>query len=124
MSDYKPIVIQPCPDCPFRKDVFGFLGRFRAEQIAESIGFLGQSFTCHKSNDYNSETGEAVITERSRHCAGAALLLEKEGKLNQPMQVAIRLGCYNQPIGKELVFDSLVEFIEHHDWMPESEETE
>lgn len=111
---YKAIVPQPCKDCPFRKDVPGFLTQSRAEEIAHGIGFLGESFTCHKSNSFDDETGEVVVTERSRHCAGAALILEKEEKPNQVMQVAERLGHYNQPVGAELVFDSLAEFVDHH----------
>lgn len=109
-----PVTTKPCPHCPFRKDVPGFLSRGRAQEIADSLGKLGQSFTCHETNDYDGETGEAVVTIESRHCAGAALVLEAERKPNQLMQVAERLGYYTKPTGAELIFGSLQQFVEHH----------
>lgn len=108
-----PVTTKPCPHCPFRNDQPGFLSHYRAQEIADSLAF-GQSFTCHETNDFDDESGEAIVTIDSRHCAGAALILEAEGNPNQLMQVAQRLGYYNQPTGAELVFGSLQEFVEHH----------
>jgi hypothetical protein len=116
------VTTRPCPHCPFRRDVPGFLSRYRAQQIADSLD-RGQSFTCHETNDYpqgglarpcDDETGEAIVTIDSIHCAGAALILEAEGNPNQLMQVAERLRYYIKPTGSELVFRSLEEFVEHH----------
>lgn len=108
-----PVTTRPCPHCPFRADVAGFLSRYRAQEIAASLA-SGQGFTCHETNDYDDESGEAIVTADSRHCAGAALVLEAEGKPNTLMQVAERLGYYIKPAGSELVLGSLVEFVEHH----------
>lgn len=107
------VTARPCPHCPFRKNVPGFLSRYRAQEIADSLD-RGQSFTCHETNDYDDETGEAIVTTSSLHCAGAALILEAEKNPNQLMQVASRLGYYTRPTGDELVLGSLGEFVEHH----------
>lgn len=107
------VTTRPCPHCPFRRDVPGFLSRYRAQEIADSLD-RGQSFTCHETNNYDDETGEAIVTIDSIHCAGAALILEAEGNPNQLMQVAERLGYYVKPAGEALVFGSLGEFVEHH----------
>lgn len=108
-----PVTSRPCPHCPFRRDVPGFLSRYRAQEIADSLD-RGQSFTCHETNNYDDETGEAIVTIDSIHCAGAALILEAEGNPNQLMQVAERLGYYVKPAGEEVVLGSLGEFVEHH----------
>lgn len=111
---FNPVTSRPCTHCPFRRDAPGFLHGDRAEEIADSLLVSGQSFTCHETNDYDWKSGEAVVTIDSKHCAGAALVLLAEGRPNQLMQVAERLGYWQEPEGQELVFDSLVEFVRHH----------
>lgn len=106
-----PVTSRPCKHCPFRRDQFGFLGEARAEEIAISLQH-GQSFTCHETNDYADETGKAIVTIESKHCAGAALMLADNP--NQLMQVTQRLGYWVEPEGRELVFKSLEEFVRHH----------
>ena len=103
---YKPFVPHPCPDCPFRKDTHPFLTR--ARQIAMAISTNQEAFTCHKTND------GAIVTAKSRHCAGAILILEKMGVLNISMRMALILKCYNRPTGGELIFETLEEFVNHH----------
>ena len=113
---FNPIMTKPCQYCPFRKNGPGFLGKDRAKEIAESIGKLGESFPCHKTIDYTDpdpDTGHGLVTEDSRFCAGACLVLVKEQRPNQIMQVADRLGFYSEPEGSELVFDSLQDFIDY-----------
>ena len=59
---YQAVVPHPCPNCHFRADRLGFLSRPRAQQIADSLR-RGESFTCHKTNDFDNEAGETVLTE-------------------------------------------------------------
>lgn len=109
-----PYVMHPCDNCPFRKDaILGWLGRQRAVEIA--TGVAETSFTCHKTNDINDQ-GQTEVTTHSRHCAGAALVLQKEGIKNQHMQVAdwLNVAYYEDIRGKERVFSCLADFIEHH----------
>lgn len=111
---FNPVMPRPCPHCPFRTDVEGYLRAERAQEIANSLRW-GQSFPCHETVDYDSgEEGEGIVTLDTRHCAGAALVLENEGCPNQLMQVAERLGYYTQPDGAEWVFKNLEKFVWHH----------
>ena len=116
MSEFQPFIRKPCKHCPFKKDCLkGWLGRDRAEEIAHSIGFLGQAFTCHNTNE---STDEGIkVTVGSKHCAGAAILLDREDKHNQSMQIAQRLGLVTMDwfMGRDEVFDTLKDFINHHD---------
>ncbi len=109
-----PVTNRPCQHCPFRHDNPGFLSGSRAQEIADSLN-RGQSFTCHETDDYDDETGEAVVTIESKHCAGAALMLADNP--NQLMQVVQRLGYWVEPEGRELVFESFDEFVRHHSYM-------
>jgi len=64
-----------------------------------------QSFICHET-----------IHKHKEHCAGAAILLLKENRFNQIMQVATRLGNpFVANLTKhETVYDSFEEFIAAH----------
>lgn len=112
-KEFNPYVMHPCPDCPFRTDCMpGWLGRERAAEIAEQTQSI--SFTCHETNDH-SEDGP-LVTQASRHCAGAALVLLKNGQRNASMMLshALEIPHYRDIRGEGLVFDSLGEFIDHH----------
>ena len=106
---------RPCSQCPFRRDVPGFLHPARAEEIADAL--LGdQTFACHKTVDYDEDDGEGQVTSASQHCAGASIVLEKMDRPNQMMRIAERLRFYDR---RKLdmdapVFDDLDEFIDHH----------
>ena len=82
----------PCDDCPFRVAPRFHFDEDRACEIAQALR-RGESFSCHKTLDYSESAG--AVTPQTRHCAGAMLVLEKEGRPNQLMQVAQRLGCYD-----------------------------
>ena len=103
---------RPCPHCPFRSDRPGFLRRDRAREIADSLK-TGATFSCHATNEFDEE-GEAV--EEGQHCAGAAIVLEKEGRPNQLMRISERIGFYDRTkLDMEApVFDSLRAFVAHH----------
>lgn len=78
---------------PFRKDSLkGWLGRERMVEILET-----DSFVCHKSTDLQ--------------CAGHMLINDND---NSFVRLAGRMGIPLQLTGRELVFDSLSECIEHH----------
>ncbi|RJF74994.1 hypothetical protein D3875_03070 [Deinococcus cavernae] len=57
---------RPCKDCPFRRDVRGYLGRDRIESIIEGHQ-EGVPFFCHKTS---SIPGYHVTDRRVRYCAG------------------------------------------------------
>lgn len=83
----------PCKNCPFRKDTLrGWLGSDRMTEILES-----QSFVCHKKTNLQ--------------CAGHMLV---NGQKNDFVRLAGRLGIELDLSGKELVFDSAEECIQHH----------
>ena len=89
----KPHPRTPCGDCPFRLTPrFHFSGG-RASEIATALR-RGESFSCHETTGYGA-SDEGELTPRTRHCAGAMLVLEKEGRPNQLMQIAARLGHYD-----------------------------
>lgn len=84
----------PCKDCPFRKDSLkGWLGKERAEEIAEST-----SFTCHK-------------TEKQLQCAGHMIVSSENSDY---VKLAHRLDIPTGLSGHEKVFETKQQFIEHH----------
>lgn len=93
MSIKLPYVKKPCKDCPFRKDCLrGWLSRSRMDEILES-----DTFVCHKNTDLQ--------------CAGHMLI---KGNANAFVRLANRLGFKMRLRGRELVFDTEREAIEHH----------
>lgn len=95
---------RPCGNCPFRTDRVPFLDRERAQDIADSLA-ADASFHCHKTVDYDSEDGTGEITQESKHCAGALIVMEHENRPNQMMRIAERIGFYDRTA---LVMDSPV----------------
>lgn len=95
---------QPCEKCPFRTDIPPFLTKERICDLEQGLIGKQATFTCHMTNDY-SEDGDGVETDKSQHCAGALILLEKLEAPNQMMRIAERLNYYNY---KKLKMDSNV----------------
>ena len=88
-----PNVKKPCRDCPYRRDSQkGWLGEERMAELLEA-----NSFVCHKN--------------KSLQCAGHMLV---KGDENQFVSLAKRLDMPLNLSGRELVFDSKEECIEHH----------
>ncbi len=83
----------PCKECPFLKSMKHGFTLKRLNEFAQS------QFPCHKSaaEEENEETGasEFVATEKSVHCAGALIFLEKRNAPNQMMRICERLGMYD-----------------------------
>lgn len=106
---------KPCPKCPFRRDVGGYLTKARAREIATAIMQQDATFSCHETVAFDDD-GESTHSSNEQHCAGAAILLEKIGCANQMMRIMERLGAYdrNKLQMDAPVFDSVREFIEHH----------
>ncbi len=84
---------KPCKDCPFRKDTLkGWLGENRMTEILKS-----DSFVCHKNT--------------SLQCAGHMILRDTNNifvKTANLMKINLNLS------GKELVFNSVQNCINHH----------
>lgn len=88
-----PHVKKPCSNCPFRKDIVkGWLGR---DRMTEILG--APSFVCHKKT--------------SMQCAGHMLI---NGKENHFVRLAGSLGIALKLSGRDQVFDTKADCIEHH----------
>lgn len=106
---------RPCPHCPFRVDIPGYLRRGRAIEIAESIA-CGSEFPCHKTTVLTDDGEDLEAGPDSQFCAGALIVLERQQAPNQAMRIAERVGVYaavtldmEAPVAR-----SLFEFVDHH----------
>jgi hypothetical protein len=91
-------LVRPCGDCPFRSDKPGYL---KPERIRSILGgghgrahWPAVSFPCHKTIDYVGDD-RAVIPPTAQQCAGVMIILTREGRPNDAMQIAQRLGLWN-----------------------------
>lgn len=82
----KYTMTSPCEDCPFLKKMIGF-SLLRLNQFAQC------AFPCHKTA--SNIKGQFHANEKSVHCAGALIFLEKREMPNQMMRIAERLGMYD-----------------------------
>jgi hypothetical protein len=86
---------KPCANCPFRKDVpEGWLGSERMAEIIEA-----GSFVSHKKTHLQ--------------CAGHMLI---NGESNEFVRMANRLKIPLELSGRELLFDTGDQCIEHHNY--------
>lgn len=97
--------IAPCDNCPFRSDKPFHLAAGRVREI--QAGLVRGDFPCHKTTiDSDDENGcSRTATDRSQHCAGALILLEKLEEPSQMMRIMERLGGYDR---RKLKMDSPV----------------
>ena len=113
---------RPCAKCPFRSDEPGYLTAGRVREIVRAITAQDQTFACHKTVDYSGDedgednAGEGLVTRDSQHCAGALIFLEHQGRSNQMMRIAERLGLYDRTTlhMDAPVFDSAADMAKHH----------
>lgn len=84
-------LVTPCNLCPFRNDE----GRLYVH-VSVLRGMASGPFCCHKTGVVNDETSEIEPTEKSQHCAGALIMMEKMKTPNQMMRIAERLGMYDR----------------------------
>jgi hypothetical protein len=98
----------PCLHCPFRADKTRCVLRAqRAKAIAKSL-LSGEMFPCHETVNHSRRN-----RKKEKHCAGALIILEREKKPNEFMQVFARLGYYATDKMKLTtpVFKTMAEFV-------------
>ena len=78
----------PCEECPFLEDS-GFSMR---ALLAHSSG----EFACHKACIVNDDGMFEARSEKTPHCAGALIFLEKANLPHQMMRIAERVGLYDR----------------------------
>lgn len=70
---------EPCAHCPYRRDVKPFLHPERGEELAYLACNPYNYFPCHKTTVGDPEdTGERLITNKSKLCAGFLTLMANE----------------------------------------------
>lgn len=88
----------PCDNCPFRSDRPFHLGKGRVREIER--GLERGDFPCHKTTVDGDDDEEGCSTRRSTdkslHCAGALILLEKLEQPSQMMRICERIGLYDR----------------------------
>lgn len=108
---------KPCKLCPFRTDIPAYLRHARARQIASDLRNDG-FFPCHETVDYSAGDGDGRVTERSKWCSGAAIVMLKEEILgaNQMARISMRLGDLDPDTLDRTapVPDSLLAWIRRH----------
>lgn len=88
----------PCDQCPFLiGSGFTFNNLMRHAR---------GEFACHKTCKLDEDDGTYQPREKSPHCAGALIFLEKQDAPHQMMRICERLGMYartkldmNAPVG-------------------------
>lgn len=81
---------KPCDLCPFRNDEKRL--HVPPVRLAE---FARGEFCCHRTGETNEETGGIEPTDKSQHCAGLLIMLEKMEQPHQMMRICERLGFYD-----------------------------
>lgn len=104
----------PCANCPFRTDVKPYLRPARAREIVESLS--RGVFHCHKTIDYDNEDDDGNLQRNGKEqfCAGALIMMHKQGTVGQMARIAERIGAYD-PDALDMsapVFASSLAFIE------------
>lgn len=85
----------PCDNCPFRSDKPFPLTKGRVKVIQH--GLVNGEFLCHKTTvEDDAEEGTLKATDKSQHCAGALILLEKLEQPSQMMRIYERFGLYDR----------------------------
>lgn len=80
---------KPCDACPF---LIGSGFTYRSLS-AHASG----EFACHKACDVNEQTGDfEARSDKTPHCAGALIFLEKQNAPHQMMRICERLGMYDR----------------------------
>lgn len=86
----------PCPKCPFRNDIPGYLTPARVTEIERSL--VNAEFPCHLTTNLDDQDEDEQFyypTGDEVHCAGALILLEKLERPSQMMRIAERIGMYD-----------------------------
>lgn len=113
------VAATPCKDCPFRRDVLGggrYLTAARADDIVKTLR-QGVGFLCHETvkGPGRGKVPGSYGWDQRLQCAGAAVLIEKEGRTTLPMLLAKGLDLWMPPRDdRGVLVGSLDEFVEHH----------
>jgi hypothetical protein len=79
---------KPCDECPFLEG-----DGFTKESLdAHSSG----EFACHKQCEIDDDGMFVAKNEKTQHCAGALIYLEKQNRPHQMMRISERLGLYDR----------------------------
>lgn len=123
----KYTMASPCPHCPFRSNIKGYLTKERVVEIAQSV-LAGSSFPCHKTTkEIEDDEGESdmVATKDSQECAGAAIFAAKHGASSQMSRIAERLGMKVSKLNmRAKVCNTVREMVEVHCGKEEGETCE
>lgn len=79
----------PCDDCPF------LVKHKRGFTIKQLEMHATGEFACHKTCELNDDEGEYKPSDKSVHCAGMLIYLEKRNRSKQMMRICERLGIYD-----------------------------
>lgn len=104
----------PCENCPFRRDVVFPLRVARVQDILDDITHNDNWFACHKTTTHEDE--HVFAGSDAKHCAGAAILLDKIEQPNQMMRIMGRIERidFSKLRLRGKVFDSITEMIDHY----------
>lgn len=78
----------PCKECPF---LIGSGFTYKS-LVAHASG----EFACHKACDLNEDDEFVARSDKTPHCAGALIFLEKQDAPHQMMRICERLGAYDR----------------------------
>lgn len=84
----KYTLTEPCAECPFLIGS-GFTFRRLSEHASGE-------FACHKACIVNDDGVFEARSDKTPHCAGALIFLEKQDKPHQMMRICERLGLYDR----------------------------
>jgi hypothetical protein len=79
---------QPCRACPFLIGS-GFTWKSLTEHASGE-------FACHMTCELNEQDVYVPSNEKTPHCAGALIFLEKQNKPHQMMRICERIGIYDR----------------------------
>ena len=85
----------PCVDCPWRKDIDFYLHPARVAEILTAIFQRNETFTCHHTISGKQTRKGYSPGINDQHCAGALILIEREGIGHSMAQIAERFGLYD-----------------------------
>ena len=94
---------EPCGECPFRSDKVFPLRYGRVIEITNGLLKKDIPFSCHKTT---TGIGKTSKDKDARHCAGALIFCEENGRAHQMMRINERFGDYDHTKlrGHEYVF--------------------
>lgn len=85
----KYTLTEPCDACPFLKGSGFKLSQLRRHASGE--------FACHKACKVDEDSGDFVPrSDKTPHCAGALIFLEKRNQPHQMMRICERIGLYDR----------------------------